>query len=338
MKAAVFHTPHEFRIEQVPYPVLEPDSVIVKVKACGICGSDLHFYNRWGKEGTILGHEFSGDVTEVGAGVKGVVPGDRVVAMSGRGCGECYWCQRGEFIRCSKLRLLSYAFPGAFAEYVLVPNFRLGSFAALLPDWISYEEGATAEPLSVALYAVEQVEPRRDDVVVVIGLGIIGIFIIQILKSLGVEHIVASGRRPTRLDLARRAGAGLVVDAAKEDVTSALKAEYGSRGADVVFECAGTAGTFDQAVQMVHRGGKIDLVGLYEKPLANWNPGTLVSNDLNLYGCGLRWKLQGAVDLLKNGSARAQPLVTHTFPLEEIKKAFETQIQDPGAVKVLVKA
>ncbi len=337
MKAAVFHTPQEFRTENVPYPVLEPGSVIVKVKACGICGSDLHFYNRWGREGAILGHEFSGEVVEVGAGIEGVAPGSRVVAMSGRGCGECYWCRQGEFIRCAKLRLLSYGFPGAFAEYVLVPNFGLGNFAALLPDRISYEEGATAEPLSVALYAVEQVEPRPKNVVVVIGLGIIGIFIIQILKSLGVQHIVASGRRATRLDLARQAGAELIVDAAKGDVTAVLRAQYGSRGADVVFECAGTAATFDQAAQMVHRGGKIDLVGLYEKPLANWNPGALVSNDLNLYGCGLRWKLQEAVDLLKNGSARARSLVTHAFPLEEIKQAFETQIHDPGAVKVLVK-
>jgi 2-desacetyl-2-hydroxyethyl bacteriochlorophyllide A dehydrogenase len=336
MRAAVFHTPQDFRVEEVPYPKIEAGGVIVKVKACGICGSDLHFYNMGRRDGAILGHEFGGDVAEVGSGVRGVKKGDRVVAMSGRGCGECYWCQKGEFIRCSKLQLLSYGFPGAFAEYVLVPNFKIGSYAAKLPDKISYEEGATAEPLSVALYAVEQMQPKEDDVVAVIGMGIIGIFIVQILKSMGIKQIFVSGRRAKRLQLAEAAGAKIIIDASKDDPVAAFKQAF-SKGADIVFECAGTAAAYEQAVQMVHRGGKIDMVGLYEKPLANWNPGSLITGDLSLIGCGLQWMLQGAIDLFESGKADGKPLITHEFPLERIKEAFETQIHDQNAIKVLIK-
>src|SRR5512139_2942052 len=122
MKAAIFHTPQEFRIEDVPYPKLEPDSVIIKVRECGICGSDLHFYNSWRQDGTLLGHEFSGDVVEIGDKVTGVKKGDRVVAAGGRGCGKCYWCHTGQYIHCSQLEFVGYGIRGAFAEYVAMPD------------------------------------------------------------------------------------------------------------------------------------------------------------------------------------------------------------------------
>ena len=336
MKAAVFHKAHDITIEEVPYPRLEPDGVIIKVNACGVCGSDLHLYRHGGRDGTIMGHEFSGDIVEVGAEVTGVKEGDRVVAISGRGCGQCYWCQQGQFIRCSRLAFIGYGFPGAFAEYISVPLFKLDLYGAKLPDTLTYEEGATAEPLSVALYAVTQVQPQPEDTFVIIGVGIIGLCIIQILKSMGVTQIMVSGRRTKRLKLAKESGANVVVDAAKQDIVPVVKKETSGKGADMVFECAGSTNTYQQAIQMVHRGGKINLVGLYQQPIT-WNPSFIVSNDITLIGCGLRWDLPGAVDLLQSGRVNNKPLITHVFPLDKTKEAFDTQLEADDAIKVLVK-
>ena len=124
MKAAVLRGARHIAIEEVPYPRLEPDGVIIKVKACGVCGSDLHLYKRGAPAPWTPGHEFSGDIVEVGAKVRGLKKGDRVAAMTGEGCGECYWCRQGQWIRCSKMVLLGYGIPGAFAEYVAVPHFQ----------------------------------------------------------------------------------------------------------------------------------------------------------------------------------------------------------------------
>ncbi|MFC2012596.1 zinc-binding dehydrogenase [Chloroflexota bacterium] len=337
MKAAVYRTGKGMVVEDIPYPTVEPDGVIVKVKASGICGSDLHGYKRGrGRDGATMGHEFSGDIEEVGANITRVKKGDRVAAMSGRTCGECYWCQQGEWIRCSKLSLLGYGMPGAFAEYVSLPLFKLGLWASKLPDTITYEEGATAEPLAVALYAVSQTQPQPGDTAVVIGLGIIGICIIPILKSLGVSQIIACGRRETRLKLARENGASVVVDAAKEDIMPIAKDVTGSKGVDIVYDCAGTPETFQQSIQMVHRGGKVDLVGLYQEPVT-WNPSSIVGNDISIIGCGLKWDIPGAVELIKSGKVNTKPMITHEFPLDRISEAFETQIHAPDAIKVLVK-
>jgi threonine dehydrogenase-like Zn-dependent dehydrogenase len=335
MKAAIFMSPRNFSIEEVPYPQLESDSVIIKVKNCGICGSDLHFFKSCKEDGTILGHEFSGDIVEIGSQVTNVKIGDRVVAAGGRGCGKCYWCLSGQYIHCSSLGFVGYAIPGAFAEYCAMPAFKVGQYAAKLPPSVSYSEGATAEPLAVALYAVNQTKPRPAETAVVIGLGIIGLCIIQILKARGVHQIIASGKRPLRLELARQGGADIVVDASNGNVVETVRQATGQRGADVVYECAGTAMTFNQALQMTHRGGRIDMVGLYEQELT-WNPSFIAGNDLTLIGCGLRWDLPGAVRLLKDGLVKTSTMITQHYPLSAIKEAFITQQQNQEAIKVMI--
>jgi len=336
MKAAVFIGERQFKIEDLPVPVAEPDGVVVRVRASGICGSDLHLYRHARDVRLIFGHEFSGDVVAVGERVVGVKAGDRVTAMSGRGCGECYFCRRGDIVHCSKLQLLGYGVPGAMAEYVSIPFFKMGVYAAILPGHINYEEGATAEPLSVALYAVDQMQPQAEDTVVVIGLGIIGLCIIQILKSRGVKNVIASGRRATRLKLAGDCGAAVVVDAEKADVVRVVRNFTGGTGADIVFECAGTPDTFRQSLEIVHRGGKINIVGLYEQPV-NWSPSIIVSNDITLVGCGLKFDIPGAVSLLAERKVDTRPFITHEFPLERIKEAYDTQLQNKEAIKVVVK-
>lgn len=335
MKAAVFTGNRNFNIEDLPFPQVEPDGVIIKIRASGICGSDLHLYRHVKETRMVFGHEFSGDIVELGKNVKNAKVGDRVTAMSGRGCGECFFCRKGDILHCSKLELLGYKLPGAMAEYASVPLFKLDRYAARLPDNVSYQMGATAEPLSVALYAVNQVQPKPADTVVVIGLGIIGLCIVQVLRARGVKNVIASGRRSNRLKLAEESGARIVMDAAKDDIALGIKEMTSGKMADIVFEVAGTPDSFKQSLEIVHRGGKVDVVGLYEQPVT-WNPGIIAMQDVTLVGCGLNWDIPGAVNLMENGQVDTRPFITHKYPLEMIKEAYDTQLENREAVKVLI--
>ena len=333
MKAAVMHGAKDIRTETVPDPVLEPHGVIIKVKACGVCGSDLHVYKR-DEHGTIFGHEFSGDIVEVGSQVKDITPGMRVTAVGFRPCGKCFWCAQGKGYRCSDMALLGYQFAGAMAEYVHIPFAALGRTVFPLPEELTYEDGASVEPLSISYFSVRRAQPKADESIAVLGLGVIGLYSIQVLKSMGVGKIVASGRRPARLGAAKVCGADIIVDAAKEDVVAAVMAATDQMGVNTVVECAGQQVTFDQSVAMARGGGKIMLVGVYEQPLT-WDPLPVIGKNLSLIGC-LGGNFPACVDLLKTGKVSAKPMITHRFPLDQAAEAFRTQLQDPNAIKVLI--
>lgn len=333
MKAAVMHGAKDIRTETVPDPVLEPHGVIVKVKACGVCGSDLHVYKR-DVQGTIFGHEFSGDVVEVGSRVTGIAPGMRVTAVGFRPCGKCFWCAQGKGHRCSDMALLGYQFPGAMAEYVHIPFAVLGRTVFPLPDELTYEDAASVEPLSISYFSVNRARPREDETIAVLGLGAIGLYAVQVLKALGVSKILASGRRHSRLEAAKVCGADIVIDASKEDAVEAAMAATGKMGVNTVIECAGVQATFDQSVAMARGGGKIMLVGIYEQPLT-WDPLPAISKNLSLIGC-LGGNFPATIELLGNKKASAKHMITHRFPLDRASEAFKAQLEDPAAIKVMI--
>jgi 2-desacetyl-2-hydroxyethyl bacteriochlorophyllide A dehydrogenase len=335
MKAAVMHGARDIRTVTVPDPVLESHGVIIKVNACGVCGSDLHVYKRNGQEGTIFGHEFSGDVVEVGAQVKGITPGMRVTAVGFKPCGKCFWCAQGKWHRCSDMALLGYQFPGAMAEYVHVPFAALGRSVFPLPDELTYEDAASVEPLSISYFSVNRAQPKENESIAVIGLGVIGLYAIQLLKSMGVSMIVASGHRPSRLEAAKICGADIIIDAVKDDAVKAAMEATAKMGVNTVVECAGTQVTFDQSVAMARGGGKIMMVGIYEEALA-WDPLPVIAKNLSLIGC-LGGNFPASIELLKSGKVNAKPLITHRFSLDQAAEAFKVQLQDPSAIKVMIK-
>jgi len=335
MKAAVLRGARDIRTETVPDPVFDPDGIIIKVKTCGICGSDLHVYKSEGREGTIFGHEFSGDVVEVGDHVKDITAGERVTAIGFRACGECRWCLQGKPHRCSDMALLGYQLPGAMAEYVQIPNAILGRNVFRLPDELTYEDGASVEPLSVSFFSVRRAQPTEKDTALVLGLGVIGLNAVQVLRSMGVSKIIASGHRESRLAAARRCGAEPVVDATKEDALEAVKEATSGLGTDIIVECAGKQETFDQAVAAAVGGGKIMLVGVFEEPLS-WDPMPVISKNLKLIGC-LGGNFPHAIELIKSAKVNVGRFVTHTFPLEDAGEAFRIQLEDQSAVKVMIR-
>jgi threonine dehydrogenase-like Zn-dependent dehydrogenase len=334
MKAAVLRGPETIKTEIVDDPVVPDDGIIIRVKACGICGSDLHVYKAGEDLGTIFGHEFSGDVAEVGKNVSGIEVGERVTAVGFRPCGKCFWCLRGKFHRCSNMELTGYQLPGAMAEYVSIPTAIPGRTVFTLPDTMTYEDGATVEPLSVAVFSVRRSSPKENDTVAVLGLGVIGLNTILVLKSMGVSRILTSGRRPPRLEAAKTCGADLVVDAAKDDALAAIMEATGKMGVDCVVECAGSPETFDQAVEMVKGSGSVLLVGVFEEPFP-WDPQKVLAKNISLIGC-LGGNFPGAIELISSGQADTRPFVTHRFSLDEAAEAFRVQHKDLNAIKVMI--
>ncbi len=335
MRAAIIHGKRDIRVENVPNPEIESNSIVIKVKTCGICGSDLHTYKLGRRQGVIIGHEFSGDVEEVGSSVTDIKKGERVVAVSYRPCGQCYQCKQGMFHRCSNIALAGGKIPGALADYISVPFAQLNRNVFRLSDNISYEEGSTVEPISVALYAIKRAQPKPEDTVVVLGTGIIGLGAIQILKAMGVAKVIASGRRSKRIELAKMSGADVVIDAAKEDALLAVKEATSGLGADIVLEFAGSPASFDQAIKMVHGGGKVMLVAMYESPIT-WDPAAIIDKNITLVGCMGAASFPTVLQLMETKKVNSKPLITHRFPLSQVREAFETEIEAQDAIKVIV--
>ena len=337
MKAAIYYGPGDIKVQDVSQPRLEPDGILVKVKTCGICGSDMHPYKVGGVigPGTIMGHEFSGDVVEVGANVKDFNKGDRVTVAGYLPCGECYWCQRKQYYRCFKMQLLGYEFPGAFAEYVGVPLALLNMTVFPLPDELTYEEGATVEPLSVSVHAVRRAEPAAADTVVILGAGMIGQCAMQVFKAMGVAKVIVSEISKKRLEVAKATGADVVINAAEENPVERVQEATSGMWADIVAECAGSPATFHQAIEMVRGSGKIVLVGIYEEPI-KWEPAAIIRKNIKMIGC-MGGSFPRAIDFLRSRRVDTKPLITHEFPLDQAREAFETQLKADEAVKVLVK-
>ena len=316
--------------------------VLVAVKACGICGSDVH-----GMDGStgrrrppiIMGHEASGVIAEVGSAVNGWKQGDRVTFDSTVFCGTCKFCRRGDINLCENRRVLGvscedYRQHGAFAEYVAVPQHILYH----VPEGLSFENAAMVEPVSIAFHAVRRVRPVLDDTAVVVGAGMIGLFVIQALRLAGCGKIIAVDVIPEKLKMARDLGATHTVDSGKEDAVARIQSLTGGFGADLAVEAVGMAQTVDMAVRCVRKGGSVTLVGnvspRVELPLQ-----VVVTRELTLYGsCASSGEYPACLDMLVRGSVNAAPILSAAAPLAEGASWFDRLYRkEPGLLKVVLK-
>lgn len=342
MKALVLKEYLKFSYEEAPMPKFGSADVLVAVKACGICGSDVH-----GMDGStgrrrppiIMGHEASGVIAEVGSGVTGWKQGDRVTFDSTVFCGTCKFCRRGDINLCENRRVLGvscedYRQHGAFAEYVAVPQHILYH----VPEGLSFENAAMVEPVSIAFHAVRRVRPVLDDTAVVVGAGMIGLFVIQALRLAGCGKIIAVDVIPEKLKMARDLGATHTVDSGKEDAVARIQSLTGGFGADLAVEAVGVAQTVDLAVRCVRKGGSVTLVGnvspRVELPLQ-----VVVTRELTLYGsCASSGEYPACLDMLVHGSVNAAPILSATAPLAEGASWFDRLYRkEPGLLKVVLK-
>ena len=316
MKALLLESYGTLRIVRMDPPQIADDEVLVRVRACGICGSDVHGYT--GVTGRripplVMGHEAAGTIDSVGATVTGLAAGDRVTFDSTVYCGTCEFCRRGEVNLCDRRTVLGvscgdYRRHGAFAEFVAVPS----RIVHPLPGALPFEQAAMTEALAVAVHAVERKQPFASDRVVVIGSGMIGLLTMQVLRAIGCSSIAAVDPDPDRRALASRLGASS---------THADAAEI--RDADHAFEAVGSTATVAGAVRAVRKGGAVTLIGNLapEVPLPLQS---VVTRQITLYGsCASSGEYSRALELLATAAVDVAPLISAVAPLEEGQQWFD---------------
>lgn len=321
--------PGRVEFKNRPLPTLGDDDVLIKVKACSICGGDLHLYkgkHPFVKLPMAIGHEISGEVIQKGRNVIKVSPGDRVAIEPVITCGKCYFCLRGEYHLCQNIAYQYSVGQGGFTPYFCASENRVHR----LPDFVSYEEGALLEPLAVAIHGVRKAEVERGQSAAIFGAGGIGLFLIQALKAAGLSEIFITDILKHRLDTAISLGAKLAINASEEDPVQTIFRETKGLGVDRSFEAVGLEKTLLQSVGALKKGGVCILLGLFEDSLQDPFPVNLfVQREIQLRGSrGYCWDFQVALDLVEKKAVRLHPLISHQFPLSEISQAFKVLL-DP---------
>ena len=331
----------KLELTDMPVPEIGPDDLLVRVKACGICGSDVHGFD--GSTGRrlpplVMGHEAAGVVAEVGSAVKDFRPGDRVTFDSTIFCGQCFYCRRGEQNLCDNRQVLGvspgeYRRHGAFAEFVAVPR----QISYHLPDALSFERAAMIEAVSVAVHAVGLTPVRLDDTAVVVGSGMIGLLAIQALRLAGCGRIIAVDIDDLKLGRAAQVGADVQLNSKKVDVPAAVREMTGGRGAEIAVEAVGATEPIQTALAAVRKGGVLTLVGnlapRIELPLQS-----VVTRQIRLIGsCASSGEYSACIDLLTRGAIQVDSLITATAPLVDgLGWFYRLYHHEPNLMKVIL--
>jgi L-iditol 2-dehydrogenase len=340
MKALLLTKYRSLEIADLPIPTPAHGEVLVKVAACGICGSDVHGYD--GSSGRrippiVMGHEAAGVVAALGQGVADLNEGDRVTFDSTVYCGSCSNCLRGDVNLCDNRQVVGvscddYRRAGAFAEFVVVP----ARIVYRLPQILTFEEAAMIEAVSVALHAVSLVPVRPQDHALVVGAGMIGLLIVQALQAAGCSHIYVSDVDQTRLKLAEEFGAAATFVAGPSLSPQVMTATNGN-GMDVVVEAVGINATVSAAIDSVRKGGTVVLVGNVT-PEVTLPLQKVVTRQIRLQGsCASAGEYPRAIELMSSGAIRVKPLITAVAPLEDGPQWFERlYAREPNLMKIVL--
>lgn len=338
MRVAMYYRNNDVRLEEMPVPEIGDEEVLVRVEACGICGSDVMEWYRIHKAPLVLGHEIAGIVVKRGKKVRKVKAGDRVVVAHHVPCGKCHYCKRGEFTVCDTLRSTNVE-PGGFAEYIRVPaiNVKYGLFK--FSSKLSFEEASFTEPLACVLRAQRKCNIQKGDTVLVLGSGIAGLIHIKLAKYYGAGLIIATDINEFRLNSAKRAGAELVFRADEYSPEEIAKFNNNML-ADVVIICAGSHSAFEQGIKSVERGGTV----LFFAPLAENDSFTLslskifFKNDITFTSsyAGSPDDYAEALKLISSHKVKVNDLITHRFGLGEAQKGFQLVAEAKESIKVII--
>ena len=335
-RMAIVRTAGTAELTEHETPKTGNTEVLIAIKAASICGGDLHIYKGKHPSAPLpmsLGHEFSGEVIEVGADVTAVKAGDRVTVEPVIVCGDCPPCRSGLYGYCDNLSYHYRKGQGSMADYFVVDQ----RYVYQLPEHLSYEGGALIEPLAVAVHAVKRAKISLGEKVAIIGAGPIGILIAAVCKAAGAREIIIADVNETRLQAAARMGATRTVDSRNESVLNVVREVTGGRGIGKTFECAGREETFIQAMSCLCKGGTATMVGIFEQPAIQIPSSIFVSQEITVQGSqGYCWDFDTALAL--TAALDLGSLVSHTFSLDDVDRAMKVAL-DPGekAVKVILK-
>ena len=341
MKALLLSEYKHLAVADLPVPVPGAGEVLVRVAACGICGSDVHGYD--GSSGRrippiVMGHEAAGIVAAVGEGVTGHRVGDRVTFDSTVYCGECEFCRRGEVNLCDRRQVVGvscgdYRRAGAFAEYVTVPERILYR----LPDGLSFSDAAMLEAVSVAIHAVRVADMKGGETALVIGAGMIGLLILQAAKASGGARVFVTDVDASRLEMARSLGADAIIDSSRESLPARVQQLTLTRGVDVALEAVGRPETVAAAIDCTRKGGTVALVGNIS-PEVTIPLQKVVTRQIRLQGsCASAGEYPQAMEWMAEGKIKVAPLITAVAPLEEGPSWFaRLYAREPNLMKVVL--
>ncbi len=344
MKAAVLEGKLECRYEDVPRPKPAAGEALCRVKAVGICGTDMELYRGTmpflemglAKYPLIPGHEWSGVVEEVGEGVRGLSPGDRVTADVSIGCGGCVSCKRGLYNLCNNRREvgISGGKDGAFAEFITMPK----AFLYKVPDHVSFDEAALTEPTATVVKAIQKTPIRLGDIVLVIGDGPIGLLGMQAARCGGAGHLIVAGLQEWKLKIAGELGADRVVNVNEESLCQVVMDTTDGTGVDYLIEASGSAEAIGQALSLARSGGVINVVGIYETAIPNYDMSDVVLRDISVIGSVASPNAyEATIRLIASGRIKTAPCISHRFALSEIDRALEVQQKLPAErLKILL--
>ena len=336
MKACVYKAPGALlEVVEVPDPEPSAGEMVVRVRDCGICGSDLHAAKFGFKmpPGTIMGHEFSAVVDAIGPGVSGFAPGDPVVVMSYVACGECEACRTGKSSRCRKMKGVGFGdIPGAYAEKMKTTP---GS-CFKMPAGMSHRLGATVEPLVVGLHGVHRAQLRAGETCVIMGAGPIGLVTLQWARFAGARTIVVSEMADGRREKALEMGADAAVHPRVKN-PSAMIQEMTGAPPDVIFECIGASGTLDEAVTYGRRGGRVVVLGVCMED-DSFRPMQAMNRELDIrFSLGLEpGEIETAIEMLAAGRVSTAPMITHIIGLDDLPNAFAALSRPSDQTKVMI--
>jgi len=345
MKAAVIKEKNVMAIEDIPIPEINNDTMLVRVVACAICGSDIRIYSKGdprAKYPVVIGHEIAGVIEKLGGNVTGFKEGDRVCVAPGQGCGECIYCKSGHGNVCiTPCPSIGYASNGGFAEYMCPPvNVVQNGFVNKIPDNISFDEAAMSELLACCINAQENAKIEKGDTVLIIGAGPAGCMHIQLSKLNGAAKVFITQRSRERLNMAKRFDPDRLIASSSENLHEIIMNETNGLGVDVVYVCAPSVKAQEEGFQLLAPRGRINFFGGLPKDDCRI---TLDANRVHyteLFISGASSSLargnKYALELISKGKINAKDYITHTFPLDEIEEGFRV-VQERRGIKVIIK-
>jgi (R,R)-butanediol dehydrogenase/meso-butanediol dehydrogenase/diacetyl reductase len=349
MKAALWHSKRDVRIEEIPEPVIQKNKVKIKVAWCGICGTDLHEYTAGPifipgeephpltgqKAPVVLGHEFSGEVVEVADDVTNVKVGDRVCVEPIIPCRTCAPCRAGKYNLCEIIAFHGSSSPGggAFSEITMVDS----SMVYKMPAEMTYEQGAFVEPAAMTVHAVRQSNLKLGDKVAVFGAGPIGLLTVQMVKAAGASEVIVVELSEERREFARKTGATHVLDPRACDVVQEIR-RLTSGGVNVAFEATGVPVVLNQAIESTVFDGQIVIISIWEGSAAIF-PNQIVLQEKQIKGIlGNRNTFPATIELIRQGMVKVDSLITRKITLDElVDKGFEALVHEKNHVKILVR-
>ncbi|RLI27360.1 hypothetical protein DRO50_04665 [Candidatus Bathyarchaeota archaeon] len=338
MKAAVYYSQKDIRIEEMPTPKIGDEEVLVEMKACGICGSDLMEWYQSRKAPVVLGHEPAGVIAEAGKKVKEFQVGDRVFVHHHVACLKCHYCIHGDYTLCEQFTKTNIE-PGGFAEYFRVPEPNLRLDTLRIPEKLSFEEATLIEPIGCCLRALSKCNIQTGDTMAVVGAGPAGVIHVMLSKLFGVSKVIAADFVEYRLNMAKKLGADIAVNAGEENVVEAVRSATDGRGADVAVVTAPNIKAYSDAVKLLRRGGTL-CVFASTRPdeLLKVSPKTLFFSEIKIVSSYSTSHIETrkALELIESGRIKVGELITHRFPLRRIGEAFKMAAENKECLKIVI--